>query len=248
MSRLGDLESAIVTRLAGATISGSPAFAIVKGVSGDYRAALRDAMLRERTPSAFVAFVKEPTAPETWPDQLGARFTILVVARALRQTSNPRLGDSSAHGAFTLIDTVKTRLDHYAIVTGIQLINLDITFRDADDRAAIYELHYRAWPIFALAAPAAPTNLAEAASGQQNMMKLVWTAPTPSATDGVPDFYRIYRKASGDASFKLFETGVKTPTSKLFTSQAFGTTVQYYVTAVNVAGESTASNTLTVEA
>ncbi|MEK6642909.1 MAG: hypothetical protein AABZ08_03305 [Planctomycetota bacterium] len=41
---------------------------------------------------------------------------------------------------------------------------------------------------------------------------------------------------------------MKTPTSKTFASQAFGTTAEYYVTAVNIAGESTASNTLTVEA
>jgi hypothetical protein len=194
-----------------------------------------------------VTIVKEPTAPETLYDRLGARFSVFVAASSLRQTSNPRLGDSTARGAFTLIDTVKTQLDHYVAASSVELLNLEILFRDADDRHAIYELIYRAWPLFAYAVSAAPSNLAETASGQQNMMKLVWTAPTESPTTGRPDFYRIYRKGPSDTSFKLHETGVKTPTSKTFAAQALDTTVQYYVTAVNIAGESAASNTLTVE-
>jgi hypothetical protein len=84
-------------------------------------------------------------------------------------------------------------------------------------------------------------------SGSRAMMKLVWQPPTESATAGRPDYYRLYRKGPGDSTFKLFETAAKEPTSKLFTAQAFGQEVGYYVTALNVAGEGTASNTLWIE-
>ncbi len=146
MSRLGDLENAIVARLAAATISGSPAFATVRGESGGFRTALRDAIRRERMPAALVAFTDEPTAPETRPDKLGAHFTVIVAAQMLRAGTNPRLGDSTALGAFTLMDKVREQLDDYEAVTGYQLQSLSEKFVDADDRVAIYELVYRAWP------------------------------------------------------------------------------------------------------
>jgi hypothetical protein len=247
MSRLGDLENAIVNRLAAATLGGSPVFAVVRGASGPNRAALREALSRERPPAAFVAFVEELTAQETLPFRFGAQFSVFVAARMLRQQSNPRHGDATALGAFTLIDTVKTQLDNYAPATGIQLQNLDISFADADDRSAVYELRYRAWPTNSLAAPSAPLNLAETQSGQQGMMKLVWQAPAESPAAGRPDFYRLYKKGPSDSTFKLFETAAKEPTSRVFSAQALGQTVGYYVTAVNVAGEGAASNTLWIE-
>jgi phage gp37-like protein len=147
MSRLGDLENAIVSRLAAATISGSPVFATVRGVSGGYRPVLRDAIRRERMPAAFVAFTDEPTAPEILIERLGAHFTVLVAAQMLRAESNPRLGDATALGAFTLMDKVRTQLDGYMPSTDIQLQSLAEKFVDADERVAIYELTYRAWPV-----------------------------------------------------------------------------------------------------
>ena len=113
MSRLADLENAVVARIAAATSGGSPVFAVVRGASGPGKTVLRDRLKRERPPAAYVAFIKEPTDFLTDPSRLGPQFSILVAARMLRQNFNPRIGDSSAFGAFSLIDTVKTQLDNY---------------------------------------------------------------------------------------------------------------------------------------
>jgi hypothetical protein len=143
MSRLGDLEAAIVERLATDTISGAAVFAVVRGASGGNRPGLRTGLAREMTPAAYVAFVEEPVAPETDFARLGPVFHVFVAARMLRAGSDPRNGDSDARGAFTLIDRVKSRLDGYQPSSDVYLYNLAIKFVEADERFAIYELLYR---------------------------------------------------------------------------------------------------------
>src|ERR1043166_1793157 len=171
MSRLADLENAVVTRLAAATVSGSPVFAVVRGASGPGKPVLRDRLKRERPPAAYVAFVKEPPDFLTDPSRLGPQFAICVAARMLRQNANPRQGDSSALGAFSLIDSVKAQLDNYMITSAYQLQSTEISFLDADDRVAIYEPTYRAWPINALAAPDPPQNFAIIRSEERRVGK-----------------------------------------------------------------------------
>ena len=133
MSRIGDLETAIVTRIAAATSGGSPIFAVVRGASGPGKAVLRDRLKRERPPAAYVTFIREPTDFLTDPSRLGPQFSVLVAARMLRQTSNPRQGDSTALGAFALIDTVKTQLDNYAPSSAYQLQSTEISFVDVPE-------------------------------------------------------------------------------------------------------------------
>jgi phage gp37-like protein len=147
MSRLGDLENALVSRLAAATLSGSPLFQTVRGVSGGYRPAVRDALRRERMPAAYVAFVDEPTAPEVKPGVRGGRFVVLVAERALRVESDPRHGDTSSLGTFTLLEQTRQELDDYEPITDLRLLNLHQKFVEADDRVAVYELMYRVWPV-----------------------------------------------------------------------------------------------------
>ncbi len=148
MSRVGDLEDALVNRLAAATIGGSQAFATVRGFSGGYRPALRDAIKRERLPAAYVAFTEELTAPETSDNRRGARFVVLVATQMLRAGDDPRHGDADNRGAFELMDEVRAQLDLYEPPGDVQLYNLHEKFVEADDRVAIYESAYRAWPIF----------------------------------------------------------------------------------------------------
>lgn len=248
MSRLGDLESTIVTRLATAAYSGAPLFAVVRGASGGDRPALHAAIRRERMPAAYVGFTGELTSDAASFDERGPNFSVFVAARALRTTSNPRAGDASSLGAFTLIDQVTALLDGYEPNGTTHFEEQGIKFIDADDRVAIYRLSYRAWPPSLTAKlPGAPLNLAEAQSGQTGMMKFVWQPPAIGPTVDKPDFYRVYRKAAGDSVFKLLDTAAKDPTSKLLTAQALGQEIPYYVTGVNVAGEGPASNTLWVE-
>jgi len=147
MAVLGDIENAMAARLATATIGGQPAFATAKGVSGGYRPLLREALRRERMPAAYVAFIDEPTAPETKPPVRGAHFVVLVAERVLRQESDPRHGDVGSPGAFALLEAARSRLDDYEPAAGLRLVNLHQKFVDADDRSAVYELLYRVWPI-----------------------------------------------------------------------------------------------------
>lgn len=137
----------MAARLAAATIGGEPAFALVKGASGGYRPALREALRRERMPAAYVAFIDQPTAPEAKPSVRGAHFIVLVAERVLRQESDPRLGDVSSPGAFALLEAARRQLDDWGPAAGLRLVNLHQKFIEADDRSAVYELLYRVWPI-----------------------------------------------------------------------------------------------------
>ncbi|HVP11854.1 MAG TPA: phage protein Gp37 [Phycisphaerae bacterium] len=166
MSRLGNLEDALVARLRAAQAGGSPAFATVRGISGGYRPAIREGLQRERMPAAFVAFTDEPTAPETKLSLRGARFVVLVAARVLRVEGDPRHGDpppADSAGAFALLDAARAQLDDYEPGDGTRAVNLQVKFVDADDRTAIYELLYRLWPIEKAALTFGGTKIADGA-------------------------------------------------------------------------------------
>ena len=147
MSELGDLENTLISRLEAATHSGSPVFQVVRGVSGGYRPALREALRRERMPAAYVAFTDESTAPQVKASVRGARFVILVAERALRVESDPRHGDVSSLGTFTILEETRQQLDDYEPSAGLRLVNLHQKFVEADERVAVYELLYRVWPV-----------------------------------------------------------------------------------------------------
>jgi hypothetical protein len=246
VSRLGDHENQIISRLATATLGGGPLFAVVRGFTGGDRPALHEALRRERMPAAYAAFTGELTSQSAALEARGPNFSVFVAARALRTTSNPRHGDAGNTGAFVLIDQVGALLDGYEPLPGTRFEKLGIKFIEADERTAIYRLSYRVEPPLAVA-PGAPQNLAETPSGVPGMMKFAWQAPAVSGSAGPAEFYRLYKKGPGDASFKLFETAAKDPTSKLLSAQAIGQLVGYYVTAVNVAGEGPGSNILWLE-
>lgn len=156
MSRIGDLEDAIVSRLATATISGSAAFATVRGHSGGYRPGLANAIKRERLPAAYVAFSYEPVSPETPDVERGAQFRVLVAAQMLRAGENARHGAESARGAFELMDVVRARLDLHEPDGDVLLQCLFERFVEGDDRVVIYEIGYRAWPFFLVMPPSEP--------------------------------------------------------------------------------------------
>ncbi|MFQ5429223.1 MAG: phage protein Gp37 [Phycisphaerae bacterium] len=149
MSRLGDLETVFIDRLSQGLISGSPAFATVRGVSGGDRPALRAALRRERMPAAYVGFTEDPTAPEVRLQVRGAKFAVLLAARSLRTESDPRQGDAQTIGAFDLLDVARAQLDGYLPSAGFRIQNLHEKFIDADDRVAIFESLFRVWPIAA---------------------------------------------------------------------------------------------------
>ncbi|MBN2560662.1 MAG: DUF1834 family protein [Phycisphaerae bacterium] len=146
-SDLGNLENAIVSRLESAEVSGSPVFQTVQGISGGYRPALRGAIRRERMPAAYVAFMDQPMAPEVKPAVRGVRFVVSVADRVLRVESDPRHGDVSSLGTFTLLEKSREQLDDYEPSAGLRLVNLHQKFVEADDRVAVYELLYRVWPV-----------------------------------------------------------------------------------------------------
>ena len=247
MSKLGSLEIAMVARLASATIGGNRAFQVVRGISGGYRAAVRDALRRERMPAAYVAFTEEPTAPETKLAVRGARFVVLVPERVLRVDSDPRHGDVSSPGVFALLEAARARLDNYLPISGVRLESLQVKFVDADERTAVYELLYRARPItLAKLAPGPPVSLVAFTDVLQRAVRLAWTLPSESDTAGAPDYCRVYRKRPSDAQFILQDTASRGETGKNLPAQPTGLTLQYYVTAANEGGEGPPSNTVMV--
>ncbi|HPF37338.1 MAG TPA: DUF1834 family protein [Phycisphaerae bacterium] len=147
MSQLGDIESAIITRLSTATIAGQPAFATLAGAGGGNRPANRATIRRLRMPAALVSFVEAPLAPETRSEIRGARFSVLVADQSLRAASDPRQGDTTTSGVFALIDVARQKLDDFGVASGVRLVVVESRFIDADERVGIYELLYRAWPI-----------------------------------------------------------------------------------------------------
>jgi phage gp37-like protein len=244
MSRLGDFENTFVSRLQGATLSGSPVFKMVRGYSGPMRPTLRDAILREQMPAAYVSFVEELTAPETNAFNLGPRYAVTVAAQMLRTQANPRHGDASSIGVFTAIDSARARLDDYEPSGETRFICMRARFLEADDRVAIYELLYRAWPIqFLSLAPAAPTDLAIESGEVSGQILLTWDEPAVDAEHGPPDFYRIYRKKDGEEEFTLIAATAKSPLSITLEDQPTGIDIQYKVRPANPGGEGGASPT-----
>lgn len=247
MSRLGDIEDAFVSRLTAAVFNGSPLFRTVRGVSGGYRRAIREALLRETMPAAHVAFTDEPTAPETAVGRRGARFAVLVAERRLRQGSDPRRDDAAAPGAFTLLDQTRQELDGVVIVTGFLAMVLHEKFIDSDDRVAVYELLYRVQAIVAAAqAPGVPETLQAFVGPTGGDVTLSWSAAPPLPAEGEPQFYNVYRRLPTDSGFVLQEAVSKDALSALLSGQPTGKTIQYHMTAENAGGESGASNVVVV--
>ncbi len=143
MPRLTDIENNLVARIAGTQVSGQPLMAAVRGASGSFRPALRDALQRERQPAAYVAFIEEPVAATTTQQQRGPRFAVYVSARALRAGSDPRRGDVDARGAFLVIEQLHARLEGYSAYANTTTRGVRHRFLDADDQNVYYELLYR---------------------------------------------------------------------------------------------------------
>jgi len=229
MSRLGDLETGILSRLATATIGGAPAFATIEGASGGPRPALRAALRRERMPAAYVAFIEEPEAPETRDVARGARFAVLVADRSLRLPSDPRLGDDDAPGAFALMAAARAQLDDWSPSSGIRLVPIHEKFVDADDRVAIYEILYRVWPIAEEVAEA-PTFGGSAIAGATSEMHVevgdfrIITIVTKTADGGVdqsfevaarPIVWRGTLRAASHAALSSIEAAIETSIADL---------------------------------
>ncbi len=245
MSELGDLENAIVSRLQAATVSGSPVFEVVRGVSGGYRGAIRDALRRERMPAAYVAFTEEPKAPEVRAAVRGAKFVVLVADQTLRAESDPRHGDVSTVGTFTLLDEAAEQLDDYEPSTGLRLVDVHRRFVEADDRLAVYELLYRVWPVVDPALlPGAPSSLKAYTGQTSGEVRLTWRIAAASGSNGNPDYYRVYRKTSSNQGFILHETAAKDAEEIVLSDQPVGVTLQYCVSAANTGGEGEMSNTV----
>jgi len=247
MSQLGDFEAAIIDAVAGAEHSGSPVFKSVRGVSGGYRPHLRDAIRREAMPAAFVAFIEEPTAPEVAPSRRGPHFVVMIAARNLRASSDPRGDDVDSIGAFTALEAARGELDDLEIETGIVLRNLSVRFLDADDRIAVYELRYRVWPVVTkLLAPNAPEDLqATVESGTANVT-LDWQLPTELVEKGDIELYKIYRKRAAESAFVLQAAVGPREFAVTLIDQPTGESLTYHVVAANEGGESDPSNAVVV--
>lgn len=153
MSELGDLESAVVSLIAGITSGGSPAFQSVEGFSdGDRRAGV--AQVRRRlAPAALVVFggrVRSDVAESV----VGVpKLTVLIAAANLRGGDDPRSGDGTALGGFDLLALVMTALDGTIVDTDRRLSALDEQVVAADETSVVYEQLYLVDRITELSSP-----------------------------------------------------------------------------------------------
>ncbi len=143
MSYLLDIEEGLIERIAGTMYGGSPLMATVRGATGVFREAIRDALLRERMPAAYVGLLDESLSPATPAANRGPRFGVFVATRTLRVTANPRGDDVEGPGALEVIAQLRTRLDNYAVLAGRRAVGAGLRFVFGDDRTAMYELTYR---------------------------------------------------------------------------------------------------------
>jgi hypothetical protein len=143
MSYLLDIEDELIDRIAATQFSGSPLMATVRGATGAFREAIRDALLRERMPAAYVALLDENTSPLAAAAVRGPRFAVFVATRTLRLTSNPRGEDVEGPGALEVLAQLRSRLDNYAVLPARRAVAVALRFVFGDDRTATYELTYR---------------------------------------------------------------------------------------------------------
>lgn len=247
MSRLGDLETEIISAVSGAIHTGDPVFKSVRGVSGGYRPNLRDAIRRERMPAAYVAFMEEPTAPEVKPSRRGPHFAVMIASRNLREGGDPRGDDVDNLGAFTALEAARSALDDLEVEPGILLRNLSVKFLDADERVAVYELLYRVWPVVTkLVIPNAPENLQAVIESGAADVELTWSPPTELVDHGDIEFFKVFRKRPSDSAFVLQAAVSPRVFAITLEDQPTGESLTYYVVAANEGGESGPSNLVIV--
>jgi len=247
MSHLGGYEAALVEAVAGALHSGNPVFKTVRGVSGGYRTVLRDAIRREHMPAAYVAFIEEPTAPEVNPSRRGPHFAVMIAARNLRASGDPRGDDVDNLGAFTALEAARSELDDLEIETGILLRTLSVKFLDADDRVVVYELLYRVWPVVTkLVVPNSPEDLQVTVESGTANVELSWDSPGELVDNGDIEFYKVYRKRPSEIAFILQAAVSPREFTVTLADQPTGESLTYYVVSANEGGESDPSNSVVV--
>jgi len=247
MSQLNNYEAALIDLVTSAEHAGGPVFRTVRGVSGGYRPFLRDAIRREPMPAAFVAFIEEPTAPEVAPSRRGPQFAVMIAARNLRETGDPRGDDVDNIGAFTALASARAELDDVEIASGILLQSLSVRFLDGDDRVAVYELRYRAWPVVTkLLVPNAPEDLQATVTPETVDVTLTWELPTELVEKGDIELYKVYRKRAAESSFVIQAAVSPREFAVTLPDQPTGESLTYHVVSANEGGESDPSNAVVV--
>lgn len=113
------------------------------------------------------------------------------------------------------------------------VIAVRITATDAAGKQSVYTVEHT----LDRAAPQAPTGLAVQA---QNVTTLSVTWDLPSASEGVTS-YQVYRRQAGEQTFSRRASGI-TQNGYTDTTCAVGTTYEYYVVAVDRAGNVSAAS------
>ncbi len=243
MSRLSEIEDALVARLTAAVYMGSPLFATVRGASGGFRRGTADAFRREVMPAAHVAFLDEDTGPSVSASRRGPRFSVVIGARTLRQDSDPRHGSDESPGAFTLLEQARVQLDGFEPVTDFTAVSQKEKFVEADDRVAVYELSYRIQPVVEeILAAGPPEGLAATVGGPPGDVRLSWKPAKSSPTADAAVFYKVYRRRPGEAGYSIQDAVSVANLWLTLASQPGGELLQYHVTGVNSGGESGPSN------
>jgi hypothetical protein len=116
MSTLGDVESAIVSKLEAIEVGGEAAFQTVRGFMVAREVEYPEAMLRERMPAAYVSVRSLFVDPETY--RLVRYVGVFVAVRNMRNQEEARHGGDDGPGLFTLIESANGQLDGAAMPGG----------------------------------------------------------------------------------------------------------------------------------
>ncbi len=145
MSEIGDLENAVLARLAALDHGGRPVFAVLAGHSGPVASQAVDAIRRHRTPSGLMIYTGRG-APVGTASVGMLEFSVLLHVRHLAGDHAVRWGDGVAMGSFELLGRVLETLNRAVV-----LVNRRLRLRGeravlAEDGSVVYEQQYRVEP------------------------------------------------------------------------------------------------------
>ena len=223
MSELGDLESAVVSLIAGITSGGSPAFQSVEGFSDTDRRASVAQVRRRLAPAALVVFGGRVRADVAESVAGVPKLTVLIAAGNLRGGDDPRAGDGTALGGFDLLGLVMAALDGTIVDTDRRLSALDEQIVSADETSVVYEQRYLVDRVTELSSPTFNGQVLAGSDSLVNVIVGELTAETVAfafpgidgvfrhhlGTRGRPIRWRGQLRASSDSGLSTIESTIE---------------------------------------
>jgi hypothetical protein len=145
MSEIGDLETAVLGRLAALDHGGRPVFAELAGHSGPLATRAAAAIRRHRTPAGLMVYTGRGVPVGTASVGM-LEFSVLLHVRHCGGDRAVRWGDGAWMGSFELLDRVTETLNRAVVLVNRRLRLRGERLVLAEDGSVVYEQHYRVEP------------------------------------------------------------------------------------------------------